>query len=279
MASEKVEQPQHIITDPFHLTNVPSLEESKKGLTIIHPFYNDNERLSYHIENWKTWPDRLLDKITIIIVDDHSDQPIHKEFIARRGEVPNLNINIYRIKDNLRFNTPGAINLGVEAAPSPYFVFMDSDCMLERPMIEKLMTLRPDPCFHYWFPRKRITNVEGPAKYNTRYLPCAILTNRNVWDIVGGMDEDFTGEWSGGYGFFDNYLQWKLFQHRLASGLLQDVPITEYLEDIVGPNVQQRENVKRHVHLKTNKNIMYQKQRGEFETNPARLRFRWKKVI
>lgn len=264
----------HIVTEPFHLhkgSGAKTLE--KRGLTIIHPFYNDDVRLRYQIENWKTWPSDVLENVKVIIVDDHSDTPVHSLYAG--NEVPGLDLRIYRIQDNLKFNTPGALNLGVSMSNTGYFVFMDSDCMLERPAIEKLLTLRPDPCFHYWFPRKRVTNVESPAKYNVRYLPCAILTNKTIWEMVGGMDEDFTGEWSGGYAYFDSYLQWSLFQHRFAKALLQDVPITEYLEDIVGPNVQQREGVKASREHRTNKKIMYGKIRGDYESNPKQLRFRW----
>lgn len=257
------------------LTNLPggkgpSLEEL--GLTIVHPFYNEKERFLVQLENWKAMSDRAKDTVHIVIADDSSNPPVHS-FIPE-GSKLDFNLDIYRIEEDLKWNTPGALNLGIVERETEWVLIMDSDCLLQPEELDKLLTLRPNKDYNYWFERKRITDNPDRVKV-TRFLPCSILFHEDAFITVGGFDEDFTGARSGGYGFFDNYFAMRLNETCAPKRLIKDIFITEYMEDKVGPNIQTRTGVQADTHHRTNKKLMYAKVNGTKKQNFAILRFDW----
>lgn len=246
------------------------------GLSIVHPVYDDFSRLPYHYAVWRKYKPESMARLNIVLVDDHSKHPLMGTLDVTVAE----NLHVYRISDNLKWNTPGALNLGITQAPDEWVLCMDSDCMLFPDMLEKLLDQSPDPEKFYYFKRKRICNTSAEKAALDRYLPCAILTTKTAFLKIGGFDEDYTGAYSGGYGFFDTDLENRIKAQRLRMQY-NDIRITEYMEDIVGPNVHTREDVRNSD--KINKKIYYNKiekrtKEGPQSTFGPLCRFRWKKV-
>jgi len=251
-------------------TSVASLFST--GLTIVHPFYNEEERLKIQLKTWKSYSAKVKNSLQIILVDDCSKVPVHAAL-----EYIDFNLRVYRIKEDLKWNTPGALNLGIKNSPTNWTLIMDSDCLLKPKDIETLLHLIPNEKFTYWFHRNRISDIPV-VKDNKRVLPCSILFNKEAYETVGGFDEDFTGERSGGYGFFDNDFSKRLLEAGYWQGFLTGINVTEYMEDMVGPNIQQKTGVDKQV-LRTNKKLLYAKISGDVPRNTKHLNFEWKKTF
>ncbi|MCI0564844.1 MAG: glycosyltransferase family 2 protein [Nitrososphaera sp.] len=241
------------------------------GLTIVHPYYNDETRLPIQFENWKKYSDKVKASLHIVIADDCSKTPASNLMDRTLG----IDIQVFRVLKDLRHNTPGALNLGVLNAPTDWVLIMDSDCVLEPNMIERLMSYSPDKIWFHYFNRKRITN-DKRLRRNTRYLPCAVLFHKECFKIVGGFDEDFTGERSKGYGSFDTTFEFVIVRYGYLRALMNDVIITEHMQDSIGPNVQTKTGTN-YKHHRINIELYDRKICGEAPMNRKWLNFPWEK--
>jgi len=242
-------------------------------LTIVHPFYNDEKRFDVQFKNWGTYPKDLKKSIDIILVDDCSKHPLSNRITKNRLKYIDFNFRILRITDDLKWNTPGALNLGVTSAQTDWVVFMDSDCLFKADDIEKLLSTTPEPNSVYNFERIRVSKDIEKAKI-TRLLGCAYLLEKETFLSVHGFDEDFTGEYSKGYGHFDNQFTNKLKKRRIPFRRTE-AKITEYMEDTyMGPNIQTKDRIRRETH-DINKRLMYKKDTGEIPIRRDMLNFSW----
>jgi len=262
--------------------------------SLIHPFYNDRERIKMHIKEWQTYSFETLAAIDFVLVDDGSDSKKELFYWVDFNKVKVPYLAIFRIMEDLKWNTPGALNLGIIQSTTDWVLFMDSDCLMLKDDMERLMKFEPDPKYMYFFPRNRICKDDRirTAKAD-RFLPCAILIHKSVFNKVGGFDEDFTGSRSGGYGHFDNDFVTRcleVIERRIMDGtagnngrytdindtnVIPRVVIQEYMEDVVGSNVQTITGTTEK-NILINKRLWYAKVRGEVPCNREHLRFKWK---
>jgi len=162
--------------------------------------------------------------------------------------------------------------MGVSEADTEWILIMDSDCMLEPDRLDWLLDYKPSQDFCLRFHRDRVTNVEKHRRH--RILGCSILFSKTQWQTVGGFDEDFTGEWSGGYGYFDNDFNRKLAKAGVRKGVPVGLHVTEYLDDVLDrPNIQVLNNVRMDDEHNINKKLSYDKAKGRIAENRNILRF------
>jgi len=257
---------------PLVIPNAPDSSVLRDlGLTIVHPVYCEKDRFDRIIETWKGYSDEIKRATTLSIIDDFSIQPVHEWTPPSVRKRLDFNLLIHRIMDDLKWNTPGALNLGVHTAPTDWVLMMDSDCIMHEDSLRKLLfELTPNEEHAYFFMRKRITNDPIKAGLN-RPLSCSILIHKLLFEKVGGFDEDFTGSRSGGYGAFD----WDFGNRILANRrCVVDIIITEYIDK----GVQERTNVSQD-NLIINRRLLRSKQRGDTPRNIKRLNFKWEKKI
>ena len=227
---------------------------AEAGLTIVHPFYN--EKMRYHLQEdrWVKWNRRCKEAVKVILADDHSDPGVH----TYMATAPNIDLRVYRAKQDLKFNTPGCLNMGIKEATTEWVLIMDSDCMLEPDRLDWLLNWKPNQEFCLRFHRDRITNNEKAKRH--RILGCSILFSKSQWEKVGGFDEDFTGAWSGGYGYFDNDFNRKLAKAGFRKGVPVGLHVTEYLDDVLDrPGIQILEGVRMDSEHNINKHLQYDK--------------------
>lgn len=244
------------------------------GFTLVHPFYNEKQRFDLQFETWLEWPERLREKVRIVVIDDGSPSPVLSWLTpSKMKRIGSLKLSIYRVLEDLKWNTPGALNLGFMTAPTEFVLCMDSDCAFNAFYLEKFLHISPREDSIYLFPRKR-EGEKDENIHNTRYLPCSMLMHKNVFLAVNGFDEDFTGARSGNWGFFDNDFIRKAKTAGYRNYIWRDVEATEWMPSVCGPPLQRERSQE-----VGNKKLMYQKWNGEVPIGREILRFPWKKVF
>lgn len=250
------------------------------GVSLIHPFWNDEKRLELQVQEWARWSNSACQNVDITLIDDHSDAPL--ELTSSQEQIikdKDLSLSIYRILDDLKWNTPGSLNLGFTVAPKPWALTMDSDCFFDSQNWDRLLEFKPrDDCLHK-FNRKRFGATEASNWLeNTRYLPCTILLHKKIFWAIGGFDEQFTGGRTGGYGFFDNEFDWRADKRGWPMDIVPDIVAGEWLPSISGdpvfPGITKGEKDHEPFH-KINRQILRGRQLGEIEQEREILRFRW----
>ena len=250
---------------------------AEKGLTIVHPFYNERNRFELQYNNWAKWSNFVRDRVRVTLIDDGSPDPVHT-YITKHKHLNSLNFDIYRIEQNLKWNTPGALNLGLTVAPTEWVLIMDSDCAFNSDNMETLLTADLEPNAVYKFPRQRLGN-ESEDTANRRYLPCTMLMHKSLIWKFGGFDEDFTGEHSGGYAFFDSDFDLRIKETREHPCFIwNNITATEWMPSKTKGEIVQRSKADE----KINRKLFHAKTeaRGpESYHNPSPiLRFPWKRT-
>lgn len=259
--------------------NGPAKLEDLK-FTLVHPFYNEKARFNKQFEVWKSWSQYVRDRVNILIVDDGSPNPV-KDYITEEMRVAlwDFDFQIYRIQQDLKWNTPGALNLGLCVAPTDWVLIMDSDCAFDNENMEILLKADPESSSVYHFPRQRI-GKRGDNLMNKRYLPCTKLFHRNIFETkLGGFDEDYTGEYSGGYAYFDTDIDDRMFLAKIPFFIWNGVTAIEWMPSVSGNEIVSRTQKEE----KINRKLFYQKQNIRNKTldpyNPSKiLRFKFEKV-
>jgi hypothetical protein len=251
------------------------------GVTLVHPFYGEQARFENQYKLWLDWPDSVKRLVNIVLIDDGASNPIHTWITpSKLKRINDLNLTVYRITQDLKWNTPGALNLGFTVAPDPWVLIMDSDCAFDGKNWQKLLDQKPVEEATYQFPRQRIGDKTEDTD-NRRYLPCTILIHKNTVWKMGGFDEDFTGEYTGGYAFFDSDLFLRFKEESVPNYIWNGITATEWMPSQSNGEIVQR--TQREERL--NRQIMYRKQRqraGTEEGSPRNtqiLRFPWKRTF
>ena len=259
----------------------------KLGLTVVHPFFGEEERLKLLMNNWAEWSVDVKQHVNLILVDDHGTPSIEDLLTPAFRNSCDLNLSVYRILDDLSWNTPGALNLGFMTAATPWILTMDSDCTFDAATMQRLLDFKPDKQDVYSFQRLRVSKDETLVE-NQRVLPCTILIHKDTFLNVNGFDEDFTGAWSGGYGIFDNSFWQSCVDAGYNSVRQPGYVATEWMTDVCGGTPAQ--DLAGYDARSFNKKIWRCKQRGEKTTemepydftlghSKKMLRFRWEQVF
>jgi hypothetical protein len=280
------------------MENRRTLEECG-GVSLIHPYYKDTRRLELQFDVWKKWSYRVCANVAITLIDDGSPMPLtlttEQKNILRDKDI---HLSIFRILKDIRYNTPGALNLGVTVAPKAWVLFMDTDCFFESDMWDKILDTRHDDFVISKFDRKRYGTTEPPSVLNNhRYLPCTMLMHKQVFWNVGGFDEDFNYNGTGGgYGLFDTFFDvcssrkghwsdWEYLDE--ANGIKNEghhvdhnIIAGEWMPSICGDTNAPRGDggvLERRMN-KLGKVLYNSKRRGEVPRNHQILNFPWMKV-
>lgn len=253
---------------------------SSSSVSLVHPFYNEERRFDLQIDLWSCWPVEVKEKVRITIIDDGSPSPVHTWITdSKLKKLAELNINVYRIEKDLMWNTPGALNLGLVTAPNEWVMIMDSDCAFDGDNWKILLAGDYDPNAVYKFPRQRHGTIEDLS--NKRFLPCTMFFHKNLVWSLGGFDEGFTGEYSGGYAYFDNDLDSRLTERGHPIYIWNGAVAIEWMPSMANWEIVNRSGS----HQKINRRLAGKKariRRGEEEgeaRNTEILRFPWRRVF
>lgn len=235
----------------------------EKSLSLIYPYYeNSEEVMATHINRWSAYSETIRKNLYIIIVDDCSPNPLLEDLFKNTK----LNIECYRILQDIRWNVPGAKNLASFMCNTDWMFHSYLDYLLPEETIQWFFSTELDEKKVYW---PTIYTFQGKPK--GRHLTCMFIHRDTFWD-VGGYDEDFAGS----YGYDDTVLLAVQLKH-IPKVHLQDIKILDYtgVAGIRGRG-QKHEMIGKNLILNFAKDPQYE---GLSKISRRHLRFPWSPVF
>lgn len=164
-------------------------------ITVCLSYYNQPVELVHqHIREWQSYPEDIKNKFTFFIIDDASKVPLHE--IIDKTLLKNLDVHVYRVKEDLYCNIAGVRNLGAKECRTPWMVILDMDTLIPKETAKgmiKFATECADKNFCLKFIRKVPSNVRH-IKHNQFHPAVCLLRVVDYWN-VGGCDEDLVGHY------------------------------------------------------------------------------------
>lgn len=180
------------------------------SFTLIVPYYRNVEMLKRQLAHFAYYDDR----IQIIVVDDGSPEPAI-DVLNRTGFTWNTyggRLQMYRILKDVPWNRGGARNLGSQLCKTQWLMHMDIDHVMPIPCSKEIFELdNLKPTLWYRFPRYRVGAADETR--NKDLIPRdaefgaikphidSYLCTKNLYWLVGGYDEDYSGCLGGGSPF------------------------------------------------------------------------------
>jgi hypothetical protein len=227
-------------------------------LTIVTPYYENPTMLRMQLKFWSGYSSIVQDKILIILIDDGSPRNPAKDALTR-NPLPNCEIQLYRIEQNIPWNYPGARNLGFHVAPDGWIYSSDMDHVLPWHSVKVLFsTLLKKP--RYYMPERRNVDKERRLSPLKRHSESYIMTRETFWK-AGGYNEDYSGM------YFKAPTDFRVRLNRVASGVLLDDVIQYHFGNDVISDSQTTDFEKRAYAVPKNK-----------RSNQQYLRFDWHRV-
>ena len=154
---------------------------SRNNITIIQTYYNERFYLETQIERWNNYNT----PINIILIDDGSQIEPAENVLKEHTINDNINFSLYRVTEDIGFNSHGCRNLGARLAKSNWLLFQDIDYTLQPSDLKRLQTETLD--LNSWY--------ELNAKFQGRGNPYMALNQflipRKLFLDSGGYDESF----------------------------------------------------------------------------------------
>ncbi len=154
---------------------------SRNDLTIIHTYYNEKTLLETQIERWNVYNQ----PVNIILIDDGSQKIPAIQVLKEHTLSDFINFSLYRVKEDIGFNSHGCRNLGARVANTEWLVFLDIDYTLQPSDLKRLHEDLLDS--DSWY--------EMNAKFKGRGDPYVALNQfiipKKIYLDEGGYDESF----------------------------------------------------------------------------------------
>jgi hypothetical protein len=239
-------------------------------ISLVYPYFETPEMLAFQLAHWSAFPLDLRKQLEFIIIDDGSPD--------RPADIPsvNLNLKLYRVNENVKWNHPGAQNLGAHVASCDWLWSGAIDNVItEKSMYGILGLDTSDPHTFYKFHDYNTGNPEQPGMhYAVNYL------SRWLYWHIGGYDEDFTGYWGADDVCFEKMLV-KQGGNRVV--VPEDVARMEVYDEgtVVGANthaITDGWGWARGMNPR-NKQMWRSKMKGKSSYGKNPLRFTWQKEI
>ena len=187
-----------------------------KVLSVAVLYCEDVNLLQVQLRKWDAFPLNLKRDVVFMIIDDGSTS---RAIDVINRQIPDIDLVVYRIEDELEWNIGGARNLAMFVSQTEAVFLTGVDLILEqgllshlyvwRSMIRDHTTKTSDLPVFVHFRRERPDGTSKPH-------PAAMLITKAAYWQVGGCDEDFVGH----YGTTDPHFHWKMER---TSGIIREV--------------------------------------------------------
>lgn len=217
-----------------------------------------------HCEAWSPISRHVAE---FVLIDDYSQEPVRlPPELRRQGRLArSLSPQCWNY---------GVKNLGAAIATYDWLLFTNADHVLPTPAIFSLAEFvrdRAHPNRVYRFDRRN-SQAAADSTYNAKRHIGTLLIHRETFDIIGGYEEDFSGE----YGYDDTFMRDCLQHH----GFIEDrgpVVMENYSgrTDIPDADFLNRPEWPRD--LTRNTAILARKrEEGQFRASQPLVRFPWR---
>ena len=185
-----------------------------KKITLSLSYYNDYQHLNKHFEQWI----KYKDLVKFQIIDDGSEEDL--AFKLQNTNLSMIDLSIYRINKDIKWNIPGVRNLGATICETEWILFCDMDQFflpVDMNKIDKFI---------------RNDNVDSNKFYSFsridrgKTMGTMLLTKRNFWKC-GGYDEDLIGN----YGYNDPLLRKQLESVGISEHTFDDIFCQQFNAD------------------------------------------------
>lgn len=168
-------------------------------ITVVANVYNNQSALEVFIKKMKPIQSAAPGRFEFVIVDDHSHDAIDLDVFDGLTDV-----RVYRVTEDVRWNMPGARNIGALEARRRCILFLDIDHIIPLDQVETLLSDAEGLA-----PGRRLTPIRHRASGSRAgeelkpNINC-FLINRSDFFLAGGYEEDFAGH----YGQEDKYFRY-----------------------------------------------------------------------
>tara|TARA_B100000427_G_scaffold263954_1_gene228965 strand:+ start:7884 stop:8579 length:696 start_codon:yes stop_codon:yes gene_type:complete len=190
-------------------------------ITINLSFYNQDDVLRKHILGWKSWPEVLKQKISFCIIDDCSKTKATD--VLSDIDLSDLNISIYRVKEDLVCNIAGVRNLSAKECKTEWMVILDMDTIISEELAVSMLDLTSSEsgnCFKF---NRRVPGNPSHEKNGQPHPAVCLLRLEDYWN-VGGCEEDLVGHYGQTDPIFWYRAQGKLNVYFMSSMFLDYIP-------------------------------------------------------
>ena len=224
-------------------------------ISLIYSYYNCPQVIPLLVKNWLSWSNEAKENVTIILIDDGSRKKFYDEF--KKFHTEGLHIEMYEIIPDIRWNQPGAFNLGISQAKTPWVMIMPVDRLIPQETIHKMI--------HYPLNENNLYLIKDIVNGKEVGRPPGIfLLAKKAFMDCGMFDEDFCGN----YGYDDAMFR------RKFSEKFRETNTDWHLE--VLPHASHEHKLIRDT--ETNKQLLNDKLSGKTPASTNYLRFQWKKI-
>lgn len=150
-------------------------------LTIIHTYYNEQKLLETQLERWNQYNQPT----NIILIDDASQKIPAIDVIKHHKLKDNINFSLYRVTEDIGFNSHGCRNLAARLANTEWLLFLDIDYTIQPSHLKRLNTDPLDSLSWYEL------NAKFMGRGDTYMALNQILIPRKIYLESGGYDESF----------------------------------------------------------------------------------------
>ena len=230
-----------------------------KKITINLSFYNQNDVLREHILGWKSWSDDLKEKFSFCIIDDCSEDKATD--VLSDIDLSDLNLSIYRVKEDLICNIAGVRNLSAQECKTEWMVILDMDTIVSEELASSMIGLCNSPsgiCYKF---NRRVPKNPYHEKNGQQHPAVCLLKLEDYWK-VGGCEEDLVGH----YGQTDPIF-WYRAQGKLNVNVRMDMFLDYIPEGEAKINRDTRHNFK-----------LFEYKRNTNSWSTDFVRFDWEKI-
>jgi len=195
-----------------------------RNLTLIMAVYGQPLMLAKQLETIKGYPDDVLDRLNVIIVDDHGTPPVD----ARDAEELDLyckSVKLFRVDTAIEWNQMGARNLAMEHAGG-WCLLIDADMLFPAAIMPRMLQA-VDKMRKGHVMKWALKHMHGRPNPLDMSSPNTWLIHRSDFFAIGGYDEDYAG-----------HKGWSDVQfHDVVTDCLKVEPRPDLYADFVNPTI------------------------------------------
>ena len=235
----------------------------EKLITVNLSYYNQPKNiLMEHINNWKSFPKEIKDLFRFFIIDDASKISI--EELLKTENLEDIDIHLYRVKQDLYCNIAGVRNLGAKECKTPWIIILDMDTLIDKNMAASLIELAKNNIDkNNAFKFNRIVKNNPNHIKHLQIHPAICLIRKNDYWNIGGCEEDLVGH----YGHTDPIF-WYRAQGKININIMKNIYII-YIPEGEADIIRDTEH--------NRKLFEYKKKTNNWSTDF--IRFEWEKIF